>query len=310
MGCGAASALFAPLPLWAQDAAKPANGGNDKNNVAAATDTQQHLTVQVMINGKGPFDFVVDTGADRTVIADDVATALGMSLGKQVNVEGVVRTIPAQTVRLESISVGPVERNDLVVPVLPRALLWASGYLGLDVIDGYRVTLDFKNHELRVSTPAPRYFILYSPLNQTRISAFGRSGHLRAVNCRVDGAVTTAFLDTGAEVSAGNAKLLEAMLARDPSCLSQLTVPLSGVTGGLIQGRVASVRDIRFGPLVFSTCEIVIADLQIFDIWDLSDTPALLIGMNFLRQFNQVSIDYGRKELGFDLASLLVARNG
>jgi len=308
MGCSAASALFAARPLWAQDAANPANGDNDKNKVATANDTERHLTVPVMVNGKGPFDFVVDTGADRTVISDDVATALGMPLGKRVNVEGVVRTIPAQTVKLDSISVGPIERNDLVVPVLPRVLLWASGYLGLDVIDGYRVMLDFKNHELTVSRPVSRFWDVYTRPNEARVSAVGRYGHLRAVNSRVDGAVTTTFLDTGAEVSAGNSKLLEAMLARDPDCLSKLTVPLSGVTGGLTQGRVASVKGIRFGP--FTSCDIVIADLQIFDLWGLSDTPALLIGMNFLRQFNQVSIDYARKELSFELASLLVARNG
>jgi hypothetical protein len=55
-------------------------------------------------------------------------------------------------------------------------------------------------------------------------------------------------------------------------------------------------------------CNIVIADLQIFRLWGLSDTPALLIGMNFLRQFSQVSIDYGRKELRFEMARLVVAQ--
>jgi hypothetical protein len=49
----------------------------------------------------------------------------------------------------------------------------------------------------------------------------------------------------------------------------------------------------------------VIADLQVFDIWGLSPKPALLIGMNYLRQFLIVSIDYGLKEIRFDLASLV-----
>jgi hypothetical protein len=35
----------------------------------------------------------------------------------------------------------------------------------------------------------------------------------------------------------------------------------------------------------------------------LTHSPALLIGMNLLRQFSRVSIDYGLKELRFDLAS-------
>jgi len=48
--------------------------------------------------------------------------------------------------------------------------------------------------------------------------------------------------------------------------------------------------------------------MQIFGIWRLTHEPALLVGMNFLRQFAQVSIDYGRKEIRFDLASMMIAR--
>jgi hypothetical protein len=45
----------------------------------------------------------------------------------------------------------------------------------------------------------------------------------------------------------------------------------------------------------------------VFDIWGLSNRPALLIGMNYLREFASVAIDYRLKEIRFDLASLLVA---
>jgi hypothetical protein len=60
----------------------------------------------------------------------------------------------------------------------------------------------------------------------------------------------------------------------------------------------------------FSDAVVAIADMQIFDVWGLSQEPALLIGMNFLRQFARVSIDYGMKEVRFDLASMLLARQG
>jgi predicted aspartyl protease len=83
---------------------------------------------------------VVDTGADRTVIADNVAAALGATAGTSVMVEGVVRTVRADTVQVRKIAAGSVERRDFEVPVLPRAQLMADGYLGLDVIDGYRVS--------------------------------------------------------------------------------------------------------------------------------------------------------------------------
>jgi hypothetical protein len=49
---------------------------------------------------------------------------------------------------------------------------------------------------------------------------------------------------------------------------------------------------------------LAIADLQIFELWGLTKTPALLIGMNYLRSFSRVSIDYGREEFRFEMADL------
>jgi predicted aspartyl protease len=276
--------------------------------IAADKDAANHLTINVMIDGKGPFRFVVDTGADRSVIADDVAAALGLPLQKQVLVEGVVRTIPAQTVRLGNLSFGPVSRDNLTVPILPRELLRADGYLGLDAVDGYRVTLDFKGHALEVSdSPYANYFSFIPP-DEARIRVVGEAGHLRSVNCRADGVRTTTFIDSGAEVSVGNAKLLSSLMEIDPTYLRLETVPLTGVTGGVVQGHITTIKTVNLDALTFDGCNIVVADLQIFNLWGLQNTPALLIGMNFLREFNKVSIDYRSKELRFELAKLIVAQ--
>ena len=286
----------------------PASPPDDASRIAAGKDAASHLTINVTINGRGPFRFVIDTGADRSVIAEDVAGMLGLLHDRQVMVEGVVRTIPARTVRLEKLSFGPVTRNNLDVPMLPRVLLGADGYLGLDAVDGYRVTFDFKNHELEIAQPRHQQLIGWNPPSEALVRVNGHDGHLRSVNCRADGVRTTAFIDTGAEVSVGNAKLFEALMNISPSYLKTETVPLTGITGGVVQGNITTINRIHLNALVLDGCNIVIADLQIFRLWGLSDTPSLLIGMNFLRQFAQFSIDYGRKELRFELARLVIAQ--
>src|SRR5258708_32445941 len=58
-------------------------------SVAASSDFQKHLKVEVLIDSQGPFHFVVDTGADRTVLARDIAERLGLSSGPRVMVEGI-----------------------------------------------------------------------------------------------------------------------------------------------------------------------------------------------------------------------------
>ncbi len=56
---------------------------SDIARIAAGTDLSRHLTIAVMINDKGPYHFVVDTGAELSVLADNVAQALGLVNGKR-----------------------------------------------------------------------------------------------------------------------------------------------------------------------------------------------------------------------------------
>jgi len=302
LGAGAACLGMAPFSSWA-DATAPAK--NDA--VAAGTDSAQHLTVAVHVDGKGPFRFVVDTGADRTVIADDVALALGLPRGRLVNVEGILRTIQTDTVEIGAMSFGPFTLANFAAPVLPRASLRADGYLGLDAVGQGRVTLDFKGGRLLVEEPRPSFTANLVPPNEARVKVLGSRGHLRSVDCGVDGVAAAAFVDTGAEVSVGNSALFRALVDDHGALFEPGVVPLSGVTGGEIDGRVTRAGRVRLTGFEFTTAEIVIADIQIFDLWGLAERPALLIGMNYLRSFSSVSIDYGLKELRFDFASLLVA---
>ena len=311
VGSSAALLGLAPGVARAQSIVPPPAGQPQDPNaarIATETDAAKHLSIAVMIGGKGPFRFVVDTGADRSVIADDVAMSLGLIKGKTVTVQGVVRSIPSQTVTVSDISFGSGHKINLLMPTLPRALLGADGYLGLDAIDGYRVSLDFRHKELVISEPRVSAFFQSRRPSETVVPVRGSMGHLRSVNCRVDGVSTTTFIDTGAEVSVGNSKLFEALIENDPGYIVMGMLPITGVTGGQIVGKVIEAHRIKLHAITFEGCVLLIADMQIFDIWGLSDSPALLIGMNFLRQFNEVSIDYGRKELMFDIASMLVAQ--
>lgn len=294
IGCGLAGLAFA------RAAAEPTNGFEPLPAQVRIQDRQ--LTTAVRINGKGPFRFVVDTGADHSVIADDVAKALRLPLGREMLVQGIIRALPAPGIPVEELRFGALVRRNLTMPVLPRTLLKVDGYLGLDAIGGGRVLFDFKRRILRVSDSPPASFVEHLG-QETRIAAPGDAGHLRSVACRVDGVLTSAFLDTGAEVSVGNAALQRALIEAGPGHTGVRDIELTGITGGSRTGTVAKVETILFGNLEFSGCEIAIADLDVFKIWGLADQPALLIGLNFLREFQTVVIDYGRKEFRLKLAS-------
>lgn len=259
------------------------------------------LTVDVLLNGRGPFRFVVDTGADRSVIADTVAHDLGLLIGRVVRVQGIIRAMETSSVTVTNLVAGPVHRENLELPVLPRELLQADGYLGLDVLDGYRVSLDFRAGELRLLEPRPVQAIGPGAPHEVPIKVSGQGGHLRTTACLVDGVRCTAFIDTGAEISVGNTSLFE-KLSPEHGHNFLSTVPLTGVTGGVISGGIVEIDTVLFGGLTFGQSRIAIADLEVFQKWNIADRPSLLIGMNWLRRFNRVAIDYRHKELRFDLA--------
>jgi hypothetical protein len=261
------------------------------------------LTVPVRINGQGPYHFVVDTGADRTVLATEVGAELGLARGPRVLLSGVVQSIVADTVLIRHLAFGASTGGHFSVPTVPRSLLDADGYLGLDFLEGHRVTFDFKGGFLQVGDSRPKLSADWTRPSEARVHAFGSSGHLRSLDCSVDGVSTAVFVDSGAEVSAANGPLLAALARRNPSFGVIGSMDLIDITGGQLQGQVAMVKQIRLPGLAFDDCPLVIANFQVFKAWGLTRSPALLIGMNVLRQFPRVSIDYGLKELRFDLAS-------
>ena len=300
----AAAASGQPVNPW-----KACAYGASPDDVAApatpAKDIASRLTVPVHINGKGPYHFIVDTGADRTVLATEVGEELGLARGARVVLDGVVQTLVAETVSIRQLAFGSHASGNFSVPTIPRALLDADGYLGLDFLDGHRVTFDFKAGLLKVGEPRPRFSANWTPQYEARVSTFGSSGHLRSLDCKVDGVSAAAFIDSGAEVSAANGPLLSALGRRNPNFGEVGKIELIDITGGEIQGKVAIVKQIRMPGLAFDECPLVIANFQVFKAWGLNHSPALLIGMNLLRQFSMVSIDYGLKELRFDLTSRL-----
>lgn len=278
-------------------------------NIQGAPDAQNRLTVEAMLNDRGPFSFVVDTGADRSVLSDDLVKTLGLPPDEDMIVEGIARSMPAASARVARLQIGRTVMTDLVLPSLPRSWLGSDGYLGLDVIDRQAVTFDFQNHRLSIN-PSDKITDWVPVADGAVVRVNGTNGKLTAVNCSVDGTKAYAFVDSGAEISIGNTALFNALAKQGGKYLNDNIVQLLGVTGGAAQGRIMGIEAIKLGSIRFAHSALVISDLPIFELWGLQNKPALFLGMNFLRQVSSVTIDYGRKELRFRLAeNTRLARN-
>jgi predicted aspartyl protease len=277
--------------------------------VRSAGATDDRLTTVVSINGAGPYRFLVDTGAERSLMATEIAHELALPRGRDVLIQGIVEGQRGELVEIGSLRMGSLVCSPLEVPVLPRAMLGVDGFLGLDVLDRHRVIFDFGAQTLTVTKRQGFFAALFEGGDEAIVHTLGSSGRLRATNCIVNGVHASAFVDTGAEVSVCSPALYDILEKRAANLqLVGGPVVLSGVTGGTVVGLGINVNSIDVGELHLVFTPLVVAPLEVFDVWGLKGQPALLFGMDCLRRFRKVSIDYGRKELRFEVASAGIAQ--
>lgn len=118
------------------------------------------MLVKVYINGAGPFDFVLDTGATMTCLDRALADSLGLparfgapGVGIGVGGKGEV-----PIVRIDSLRTGDASATKVGACVLDLSHLKAlgptvQGLLGLDFLKAYRVTLDFERGVAKLEKP-------------------------------------------------------------------------------------------------------------------------------------------------------------
>ena len=128
-------------------------------SVAGATtkDSAGRAVALISINGQGPFRFIIDTGANRSVLSKALATRLGLAPSG----EGVVHSIdsqePAMLVNVDSLSFGAIILSRGDTPVLDGPMLDGEhGLLGVDGMAGRLLHVDFTKHCVEIyEDPAP-----------------------------------------------------------------------------------------------------------------------------------------------------------
>lgn len=271
--------------------------GQATETLRTASDRAGRMTVATRVNGKGPFPFTIDTGANRSVISDRLATQLGLRTDDTVTIEGLIGPDEVAAVHLDHMKAGAVEQHELDTAVLPMASLGSTGFLGTDMLANRSVILDFKRHLITISRR--KDYPIDEDSTTIAVAAHGRNGQLVLTDAAVGTIKVYAIIDTGAENTVGNPVLRQMLLGNQPI---GPTGELIGVTGSRIPGEASSVPLLHIGKINLGNMPIVYADPHTFRLFKLDHVPAILIGMDVLRQFNQVAIDFGRHEVRFNVS--------
>ncbi len=293
----------------AQDIAPPLDiptatvGALDANAVSSAAeiiklsrDRASRMTVPVSIDGRGPFSFLIDTGSERTVVSRDVAGGLALEFAEIAKLVSIAGSMMVETVYVPELTLGRQNYGEVIAPILEAHHIGADGILGLDGLQDQRILFDFIRNAISIEDVTKR-----APSGDFEIivTARRRSGQLIFTDATLDGKRISVVIDTGAQSNIGNLALQRRLGSGNRASAERAN--LLSVTGQSIMADAGIAADFRIGRAQFDYVPIVYADADAFRELGLDKTPALLLGMGTLRQFNRMMIDFKQRRVLFDM---------
>jgi predicted aspartyl protease len=287
----------APLSETAQTA--PVLPGFVDEAVRLGEDRSERMTLPVEVSGLGPYPFVIDTGSQRSIVATELADRLSLPLLAPVTIISMAGREQVAAVHLPQIKFGSYVVKDLPALSIAHANLGGAGIIGLDGLKDKRLTLDFRANKMEVGRS--RKSRRESSDGETIIvEARSRFGQLILVGSKIDNRKVSVVLDTGAELSIGNMALFR-NLKQKKLVIPPTAATLTSVTGETVPVLFTIVRQINIESVMLENVPMVFLDAAPFDELDLSDHPAMLLGMKMLRMFDRVAIDFGNRQIDFHL---------
>lgn len=266
----------------------------DAEQIAIAQDRLDRMTVSVRIDKGGPYEFIIDTASQRTILSKEIAGALALDIEDEVTIVALAGSTVVQTVFVPSLTLGKRSYDGLVSPTFRSVNIGADGVLGLDSLQGQRILFDFLARNISVEdTSEP---LKSRSRREIVVTARRRSGQLIFTNATIAGVKTSVIIDTGGELSIGN-KALQRRLRLKSSAMVQTN--LIDVTGRSVKADYGIAEELLIGRARFGIIPIAFADIAPFKALKLDKKPALFLGMDALRKFDRVAIDFANRKIYF-----------
>ncbi len=287
----AVAPALAATPATPQDIPAPVETEPPQDATSTAVPLRpvdQRMSVDVMINGAGPFRFIVDSGATRTVVSRRLAILLALPDAGTATLHSVGGESQVDTVKIGALVLNGLPPQPIIAPVLEEEDLGAAGILGIDALADKKVVIDLVANRMTVEAAGRAHSSNRS--DEIIVTARRRFGQLVLADADAAGQRIYAVVDTGSSVTLGNLVLRDKLVRHKR--LEARTIDIVDVAGHTIQGHYGRIDDIRLGPTHIQETTIAFSDAHAFVRFGLGDKPAMLLGMDLLRGFKRVSIDF------------------
>jgi hypothetical protein len=152
--------------------------------------------VELKINGKGPYRFIVDTGATITVVREELSREVSLTAPADRQVAAVGGVAPPAIVAIHEVRIGDVVLEDMIAAVAPNDMLFGGenaprGVLTAASFPGYLLTFDYPGKRISIKKGS-----LQEPDSKS-IFQYREDQVLPTVPVRICGHDTEVHLDTG-----------------------------------------------------------------------------------------------------------------
>src|SRR5438132_9458589 len=253
---------------------------------------QPLILLPVRVNDRGPFDFILDTGAGTSLLSSDLAKQLEAKVIGSKERQSAGGKVSVSLAKVDSLTVGETKLHDVDVGIVDLSQIGKTigakidGDLGYNFLKHFRVTINYRDCEIRFDDPK-------------RVESFGRGAKtevpirlanpakpLILIDVHANGHGPFQFaIDTGTSTTAIAPELAQ-QLGLEGSPVGPLT------TGGAqVNVTAGTLESFQVGRARIDDLVVVVADF--FSMLSQAVGARLdgIVGYNFLRNF-RVVIDY------------------
>jgi hypothetical protein len=268
-----------------------------------------HDTIPAFVNGKGPFAFILDTGADGSAVYRWFADGEHLPKGKTRAVDGQTGSVSSATYSLKSLSVDEHAIHNVVADGLPNRHDEGveAGVAGNDLMDGTIAIFDFPCRSVEIrAKPVDVHAIV--PTDSVMVQAGSvPDGTLLTLPVTVGGVEGAAYLDTGSRDTRMSPSFAAAAHI-DPSSPAFRDADLIfGFKSKGTASRIGPVGTIQFAGITVTHAEARVMDLPVFGSFHPGGPPAMILGTD-LMQGHRLVYDHEAKQFWFTPSSC--NRNG
>jgi predicted aspartyl protease len=248
------------------------------------------IFADVKINGKGPYNFVIDTGASQTALSQKLARDLGLKMVTTTILHGVGGSgkVDSSIYRIDRLQIGDVGVKDLPVGTFDDPLIsqLADGIIGTSMLADFIVTINYPDSRMELS---------HKPVAAAAAIPVWYMSNMLLLPADINGQHGNVIVDTGAITTVLSLHMANAMgiTEKTPGALVNMGIAgVGGAQGTTLMLPALTLKAGRVNEPLNQALAIDLADISRM----LGSEISGVAGFDFLKNY-KLTLDYYKAEI-------------